>query len=88
MVWRAAGRSGDARRLRAAVERRARTRYVSPVSLAQMHFSHGESDEGFRQLERALSLRDHSVLSLNTEPAYDAIRSDPRFQKILRTVGF
>jgi serine/threonine-protein kinase len=80
----AAGRRADAIRLRREAFQRASTEYVSPVSLAQVHFAFGENDAGFRQLERALALKDPSAANLKVEPAYDAVRSDPRFQAILR----
>jgi hypothetical protein len=79
----AAGRRSEALRLRAEVERTARRGYVSPVSLAVAHFAFGEEDAGFRELERALALKDQSLATLKMEPAYDGIRSDPRFQQIL-----
>jgi serine/threonine-protein kinase len=80
----AADRRDDALRLRAQVENLKQHAYVSPVSLAQVHLAFGETDEGFRQLERALEVRDQSLPTLKVEPAYDAIRRDPRFQRILR----
>lgn len=83
----AAGRRREALRLRQFVEHAAGRQYVSPVSLAQMHFAFGETEAGFRHLERGLHWKDHSMLSLKQEPIYDPIRNSPRFQKILRTIG-
>jgi serine/threonine-protein kinase len=80
----ASGRRSEALRLRADIERLRQHAYVSPVSLGHVHFAFGEAEEGFRQLERALEVRDQSLPSLKIEPAYDSIRGDPRFQKILR----
>jgi hypothetical protein len=51
-----------------------------------VHFAFGETDKGFNELERALEVRDQSLATLKVEPAYDAIRPHPRFQKILRTL--
>jgi tetratricopeptide (TPR) repeat protein len=79
----AMGRREEAQRMRTQAERRASRGYVSPVSLAQMHFAFGEMDAGFGELERALSLRDPSVLTLKAEPGYDGVRKDHRFQKML-----
>lgn len=83
----AAGRRVDALRLRQFAEQAARRQYVSPVSLAQMHFAFGETEAGFRYLERGLQLKDHSMLSLKQEPIYDPVRNNPRFQRILRIIG-
>jgi hypothetical protein len=69
--------------LREDAERRAARVYVSPVSLAQTYFAFGELDAGFRQLDRALEVRDQSLATLKVEPAYDRVRDDPRFQRVL-----
>jgi tetratricopeptide (TPR) repeat protein len=79
----AAGRTTEAIRLREDAERRAARVYVSPVSLAQTYFAFGELDAGFRQLDRALEVRDQSLATLKVEPAYDRVRDDPRFQRVL-----
>ncbi|MCC6860768.1 MAG: hypothetical protein IT158_19530 [Bryobacterales bacterium] len=80
----AAGRGRAALRIRAEAEDRAARAYVSPVSLAQAYFAFGDLEAGFRELERGIEVRDHSLATLKVEPAYDGIRGDPRFQRILR----
>jgi serine/threonine-protein kinase len=80
----AAGRRAEAQRIRRDVEALSAHRYVSPVSLATMYFAFEERDKAFRELDRAVQARDHSLLNLKVEPAYDAVRADPRFQRILR----
>ena len=43
----------------------------------------GERDEAFRWLDIAIARREDAVIHLLTNPAYDPIRKDPRFQVIL-----
>jgi tetratricopeptide (TPR) repeat protein len=85
-AYMAAGRRAEALRMRREVEALAARRYVSPVSLAAMYFAFNERDKAFRELDRAMQMRDHSLLNLKVEPAYDAVRADPRFQRILRRI--
>jgi TolB-like protein len=80
----AAGNRNRAMQLRARAEETARSTYVSPVSLALAHFGLGELAAGFAQLERAVQVRDQSLPTLGAEPAYDGVRSDTRFQQLLR----
>jgi tetratricopeptide (TPR) repeat protein len=53
------------------------------ISLAQLYASLGDKDAALRWLERAVEQRD-VWLYLKADPAYDNIRSDPRFQSLLR----
>ena len=52
-------------------------------SLAQIYATLGDKDAALRWLERAVEQRD-VWLYLKADPAYDNIRSDPRFQSLLR----
>ncbi len=48
----------------------------------------GETDEGMTWLERAYEERDPLLLNAKTDPHLDSLRSDPRFQDLLRRIGF
>jgi TolB-like protein/DNA-binding winged helix-turn-helix (wHTH) protein/Tfp pilus assembly protein PilF len=62
----------------------ASTRGSEPAaSLAQLYASLGDKDVALRWLERAVEQRD-VWLYLKADPAYDNIRSDPRFQSLVR----
>jgi len=67
-------------------------RYVSPYSVAWVHAALGEKAEALAALERAYD--DHSERlvnsdfgSLRTDPAWDNLRDDPRFEKLCQRVG-
>jgi tetratricopeptide (TPR) repeat protein len=47
----------------------------------------GEKDEAFVWLERALRERRFYLVFLKADPAFDPLRSDPRFQGIVHRVG-
>ena len=68
------------------LERR-RESFVSPTILAILHFLLGQTEEGFRLLDEACAEHDGELLLMRIEPAFDVVRSDPRFAAILKRVG-
>jgi hypothetical protein len=62
--------------------------YVRPSRLARNYAGLGRMDEAFEWLERAYDERDGSLAFIKTDPAYDGLRSDPRFQDLLRRINF
>ncbi len=48
----------------------------------------GETDEAFTWLERGYRERDPLMPVLETYPALDPLRSDPRYHDLLRRIGF
>jgi hypothetical protein len=41
-----------------------------------------------RQLEKAYQQHFNAMTALKVDPVYDPLRDDPRFQELLRRVGF
>jgi adenylate cyclase len=62
--------------------------YVSPLSIAQLCTALGMKEEAFEWLEKAYEIHDGNMCLLRVWPAYDPIRSDPRFQDLLRRMNF
>jgi eukaryotic-like serine/threonine-protein kinase len=90
LIARATAIGGDlpaARRMLAEIEEQARSRYISPYSLAVVHAALGDKDEAFRDLDRAVAERSSWMTYLAVNPRLDALRSDPRFQDVLKRVG-
>jgi tetratricopeptide (TPR) repeat protein len=79
-----AGRRVDALRLIEEAKALSRKQYVSPVSLAQAYIGLGDKDQAFAWLDRGFEERDTVMTSLRVEPAFDPIRSDPRFAALLK----
>ncbi len=48
----------------------------------------GETEEAMTWLERAYEERDPLLLVVKVDPRMDPLRSDPRFQDLLRRIGF
>jgi serine/threonine protein kinase/tetratricopeptide (TPR) repeat protein len=60
----------------------------SPVGLAEAYAQLGEKDRALALLERGYEERDAALAYINTWPLWDPIRSDPRFQALLRRMNF
>jgi eukaryotic-like serine/threonine-protein kinase len=62
-------------------------KYVSAYDFALINIGLGEKDLAFEALGNAVKERCVWLIFLNTEPALDSIRSDPRFRDLIQTVG-
>src|SRR6184192_1868660 len=62
-------------------------RYVSHYSLAIIHAALGDSEQAFAQLDSAYVEGAWAMLTLRVEPAFDGLRADPRFGRLLKKVG-
>ncbi len=83
-----AGRAQEAKAVLEELKRRQRKEYVSPISFAQVFIGLGDIDQAFEWLDRTLDERNRAVLFLKQDPMYDPLRSDPRFDDLLRRIGF
>ena len=58
----------------------------SYFALGLMHAQAGDIDRAFEYFERSFEQREVDIIRLN-DPALDQIRSDPRFQNLVRRIG-
>jgi len=63
-------------------------RYVEAAAFASLSAGLGEKDQAFSYLEKAYADREYGLTVLKIEPAFDPLRSDPRFQDLLRRMNF
>jgi TolB-like protein/DNA-binding winged helix-turn-helix (wHTH) protein/cytochrome c-type biogenesis protein CcmH/NrfG len=82
-----AGRRSEARKVLEQLKDAARQRKASPLSVAHIYVSLGETDQAFEWLRRAADDNDSGLATLRVEPAFDPIRTDPRFISLLRSVN-
>jgi Flp pilus assembly protein TadD len=83
-----AGNKAAARRMLNRWTARAKRSYVPPYFFAQMYIALGEKDHGIAWLERAYAGRDSYLLWVKVDPAFDFLRAEPRFQELIRRLGF
>ena len=81
------GRTGEARKWLGELENRSEKSLVAPVVFALLHGFLGDFDAAFEWLERSYQARDFWLVMLNVEPGYDPLRSDPRFDDLVKRVG-
>jgi TolB-like protein/DNA-binding winged helix-turn-helix (wHTH) protein len=82
--------SGDkvgAHKILADLEKESQRTYVSPWWPAIVYPDLGEKDQAFFWLEKAYQGREHDLVFSNVWPMFNSLRSDPRYQDLLRRVG-
>ena len=92
LAWKAAlySRSGhavEARRALAKLEQISRSRAERTATLLIAYSGAGQNERVIELLQKAYSEHSNAVVQIKVEPMYDPIRSDPRFQELLRRVG-
>jgi hypothetical protein len=70
------------------LQQRAKKRYVTPYWVAMVYAGRGEKEEALRWLEKAYEERSAWMAWLKMDPALDSLRSEPRFQAMLRKMNF
>jgi tetratricopeptide (TPR) repeat protein len=82
-----AGKRAEARKVLAQLELASKSSYVAPFFLSLVHASLGDKSGAFASLDKAFTARDSYLVRLKVEPALDPLRSDPRFEKLLRRMN-
>jgi TolB-like protein/Tfp pilus assembly protein PilF len=62
--------------------------YVSPLDIAVFYAQLGQRDEAIAWLEKAYEERSLWMAEFINQPRFDPLRSDPRFQDLLRRMNF
>jgi TolB-like protein/Flp pilus assembly protein TadD len=83
-----AGRRAEADRALLKLKELAQHGYVPPLANAFVFLGLGQMDEVFKWLDRAYEERDcRRFPFLHIDPIFDPLRSDPRFEELVRRVG-
>ena len=86
--WNESGLEGSLRTVLEVYLELAAQGLFSPLSVAITYARLGETNESFAWLERAYDAHEAPLFSLKAQPLVDPLRSDPRFQDLLRRIGF
>jgi hypothetical protein len=62
-------------------------RYIPPYHVAQIYARLADKQQTLAWLEQALNDRDTQLTYMKVEPAFDEIRSNPRFQQLLHRLA-
>jgi serine/threonine protein kinase/tetratricopeptide (TPR) repeat protein len=82
------GKSSEAHKIMDLLEARAAQSYVSSYCGAVIHVGLGDKQRAIQWLEKAYEDRARELVMLNIEPLVDTLRSDVRFQNLLRRMNF
>jgi serine/threonine protein kinase/tetratricopeptide (TPR) repeat protein len=83
-----AGRREDALRIAQQIRELGKTKYIAPTNIAVIYMALGDKDEALRLLEAEIENRTGGwPQTLNQQPCWDPLRSDPRFQDLLRRMN-
>jgi hypothetical protein len=69
-------------------EQRSRQHYISNSLFAEADIGLGKKDEAMSWLERAYEEHDQWMVYIKSYPGWDALRSEPRFQDLVRRMNF
>jgi serine/threonine-protein kinase len=81
-------RPDEARRILTDLLEERKKSYVPACFIAQLHAALGQRIEAFDWLDKAYDERDRYLAWLKVDESFDLLRSDPRFERVLRRVGF
>jgi len=82
-----AGRPDDAHGIASELETLAATRFVDSGQLALLPLALGDHERALRLLAEAVDRRADPSIWLAVDPKLDPLRTDPRFQELVRRVG-
>lgn len=70
------------------LQEHAKQQYVTPYGIARVYSALGEKGEALRWLETAYDQRANWMVLLKVDPCFDDLRSDLRFQDMMRQMNF
>ncbi|MBA2525628.1 MAG: tetratricopeptide repeat protein [Pyrinomonadaceae bacterium] len=82
------GKRSEAQKILEQLKQRQRSEYVDSGFFAIIHAGLGEKDKAFTSLEKSYQEHSAGMVFLKADPRFDDLRDDPRFQELLRRVGF
>jgi TolB-like protein/Flp pilus assembly protein TadD len=82
-----AGRKADAEHILQTLSQQANKGYVSTFDVATIYSGLGEKDKAFTWLDKAAAEHSTFLVYAKWEPRLDPLRSDPRFNQLLKRIG-
>jgi tetratricopeptide (TPR) repeat protein len=83
----ASGQKAEAQKLADTLTARAAREYIDPALICIIYIGLGNRDQAFAWLEKAYNERSSWMTWLKVEPKFDRLRSDERFEVLMRRVG-
>jgi TolB-like protein len=87
LAYAVSGKKAETMKLAEAFKAAAKKRYIPPTYFGMLFAGLGDKDKAMMWLEKAYDDRADGLTWLNVEPMLDEVRSDPRFQDLIRRIG-
>jgi TolB-like protein/DNA-binding winged helix-turn-helix (wHTH) protein len=87
-IYGLSGRPREAGKIIDQLKERSRRHYVFPTIFMHAYLGAGDKEQALTWLERAYAEKDPWLFWLKVWPTYDPLRSEPRFQAVLRKLNF
>ena len=87
-VYARQGKKQEAERVLHELVQRSKKTYVSPVHLATIYSLLGDRERALSALEQAYQEHDQYMIYVKVDINFDPLRSEPRFQAVLRGMNF
>src|SRR5688572_521417 len=87
----ALAKSGDTEKAQAVLDEllaATKSKYVAPYGVALLYNALGDREKAFAWLERGFEARDHKMNLLKVDPKWSNLHGDPRFDDLVRRIGF
>jgi TolB-like protein/DNA-binding winged helix-turn-helix (wHTH) protein/Tfp pilus assembly protein PilF len=81
------GRRKEATEVLHQLEKLSKQEFAPPYVLASLNAALDDKDQAFEWLEKAYDGRDNNLIFLKADPSFRTMRSDSRFQNLLRRMG-
>ena len=87
-AYAAAGNRKEALRILSWLKQKSKREYIAPYYMIRAYTALGEKDEALAWLQKGVETYSGGMDRLKVDPAFDPLRGDPRFQKLLRRMKF
>jgi serine/threonine protein kinase/tetratricopeptide (TPR) repeat protein len=87
-VWALSGNRAEAQKILEQSIRLSKERYFSPYYIAEIYIALGQQQQALDWLEKAYLEHDFFMRWLKIDPRLDPLRSQPRFQELVRRMNF
>jgi len=87
-TYAAAGRRADAERALAGIGEEIKEQYSCSYEVGAAYTALGEPNQAFHWLDEAYEYRSTCMVALKQDPRLESLHSDPRFQTLVKRVGF
>jgi tetratricopeptide (TPR) repeat protein len=86
-IYAVTGKKSEARTVLDELKQLSEQEYVPATSIALIYAGLGEKDQAFAWLDKGYEQRAFLMQWIKIEPRWDSLRTDPRFQDLMRRMG-